>query len=95
MTAAVKPWDRLLWGIVFTSKGIYPSDPPALIGGGWDTREGSDRPSSEPSRPVLFRTRKQAADWCRERNAMWKKNNRPLGWHVKPVRVREVVSVLS
>jgi len=94
----MKPaWDRPLWGILFT--GSLRDDDPMLIGCLWDSefRTGNKPYDGEPTRAMLFCTRKTAAAWCKKTNAEWRK--RPKGdfvraWRVKPVRVRETVAVL-
>jgi hypothetical protein len=90
--AAIRPWDRLPWGVVFTSQGLVPPDPPMLLGTAWDSRQRSV-PSTEPTRPLLFRTRAQCREWCREQNAKWREHPSLDTWSVRPTQVRELVSV--
>lgn len=85
-------WDRRVWGVML--KGAIKSDPPMLLGLAW-ARELMHAPyEGEPTRTLLFMTRKQARAWCDEKNRKW--GAEPAGgmsrWRVKPVRVRERVS---
>jgi len=84
-------WDRLLWGIEFSSKNDGLGDKPMLIGGNWHP-DNKPRYPGEPSRPVLFETRKLAREWCAAKNE-WCKSRNDLCkyWHFRPVRVRESV----
>ena len=88
-----KPWDRSLWGVVFTT----PREPPILIGETWHEQACIQRYAGEPCRVLLFTTRKLAQAWCAEYNARFR--SRPKGdtvrlWRVRPVRVRERVEVV-
>jgi hypothetical protein len=85
---SVGPWVRMHWAIVFKTN----FDRYSMIGTTWDKR-GREVPKTEPTRPLLFRTRKQAVDWCREQNAYWHSTDYGKKWRVKPVRVIESVSI--
>lgn len=82
-------WNRKLWGVEFTS----PGSAPLLIGTLW-MRECDDRKHypGEPTRPILFTTRKAAREWCRERTATTQAHGdcREF-WAFRAVRVRETV----
>ena len=81
-------WDRLLWGIEF----IDEHKEPMLIGGAWHKEMIKDRYDGEPSRPILFTTRRMARKWCNEENEHHKSGPWPCNcWKVRPVRVREIV----
>jgi len=82
-------WDRKLWGVLFTSKDSSPT----LIGNAWSDPFNS-RYEGEPSRVLLFTTRRSAQEWCKEKRAQYK--DRPDScryWKFRPVRVRETVKV--
>ena len=91
MTDLAKPWDRLLWGVLFQSG----RERPMLIGGSWDERL-RDRKHylDEPTRPILFTTRRSAREWCQIQRAKYNQRNDELrAWKFSPVRVRETVKV--
>lgn len=87
--SAAKPWDRRLWGIEFEPS--LKGDKPLLLGSAWfkPTKDQYCSFYGEPTRALLFCTRDQARNWCRGKNAEWKKAG--LNWHVSAVRVRELV----
>ena len=86
-------WDRLLWGIQFSSNRDGFGDPPMLIGGNWHPANKPRFPG-EPSRPILFTSRKLARAWCREEREKYKdRNDTCKHWIFQPVRVRETVLV--
>lgn len=72
-------WNRLMWGVEFQS------DRPILIGTLWDQRFPRSVPPFEPTRTLLFTTRKAARDWCKSRNVIRRETL------FRPVRVRETV----
>jgi hypothetical protein len=81
-------WDRLLWGIQFSSQG----EKPLLIGTLWLHPMATPQYFDEPPRPLLFKTRVSARNWCRERLLEYKgRNDCCAKWKFKPVRVRETV----
>jgi hypothetical protein len=84
-------WDRILWGVEFNSH--FRDDPPVLLGKAWAPLYTSTAGlPGEPTRALLFSTRKQARDWCRDRNRGWAERNDSCSkWRVKPVRVHETV----
>ena len=86
------PWNRILWGVKFTSsKGES-----LLAGDAWDHHcltwphyEG------EPTRTLLFMTRDQARQWCKEKMATYEgRTDSCAKWKFTPVRVREIVTEL-
>ena len=81
-------WDRILWGVEFRCRD--KDDPPIILGTLWDPvdRSGHD---GEPSRALLFCTRKQARDWCRGRN----ERDAYLNWKFTPIKVRERVEKVT
>lgn len=88
----MKSWDRLQWGVAFTGS---LDEQAILIGATW-AREFQTKPyPGEPTRALLFCTRKQARDWCLGKMAQWRdgreKTDPVCRWRVFPVRVREVV----
>lgn len=91
----VRHWDRLLWGVEFT--GLRSDDAPMLIGrlwaADWATTTSMSYPG-EPTRALLFTTRKLARQWCAETMAKWSDGDSIVRrWRVRVVRVRETVQV--
>lgn len=86
-----RPWNRRLWGIAFY--GGDKGDTPMLIGTAWDKiRERAY--VGEPARALLFRTRRQAREWCRNQNQKWIHRQDILSkWRVRPVRVQETLTI--
>ena len=77
-------WTRNLWGVEF--KGAMKEDPPMILGASWHG-PSPHRYDGEPTRALLFCTREQAREWCRDR----RKRSEGLGWTFTPVKVRELV----
>ena len=81
-------WDRILWGVEF--RGRNKEEPPIILGTLWD-----DQPrcfhEGEPTRALLFCTRKQARDWCRRSN----ERDERLDWKFIPIKVRERVEKIT
>ena len=95
LDATVRRWDRPLWGVVFSSR---PADREAmLIGRLWATDLGGIPYAGEPTRALLFCTRRQAREWCAETMRKWRdgrqRDDIVTRWTVRPVRVRETVQV--
>ena len=89
-----RDWDYLRWGVLFSSRLARE---PYLIGCLWAGKKSSY--AGEPARALLFSSRKEAREWCREKMREWKTGradiDRRLGWRVRPVRVRETVRVVE
>ena len=82
-------WTRKLWGVHF----IGADGEPILIGATWHDhvlREAKPYPG-EPTRALLFCTRRDAWDWCVGKNADYRRDG--WKWRVRPVRVVESVRV--
>lgn len=81
--AAHKPWHRNLWGIEFVSRGCKP----VLIGGLWSEsiRERACY-QGEPTRVLLFQTRKDARAWIKAYDR--------YPSEMRVARVRETVKVI-
>ena len=82
-------WNRKLWGVEFSSLG----EKPILIGAGW-MRELPNRPLYPgcPTRPILFETRRQARDWCSDKQATSRARGGVCAkWSYRAVRVQETV----
>ena len=81
-------WNRVLWGVEL--KSTIKNEPPTILGSRWHfaDRRGHD---GEPSRVLLFCTRKQARDWCRGRN----ERDEHLGWKYTPIKVSERVEKIT
>lgn len=81
-------WDREMWGIEFRSG----KEVATLIGGGWNGFEAErERYAGEPTRALVFGTRKQARDYCKEKHLEYRGHPVCKKWRFRPVRVREVV----
>jgi hypothetical protein len=70
-------------GIEFHGRG---TNPPILIGTAWNPNLVYNHPN-EPTRALLFTSRKSARAWCKARESACKE----LGWRFVPVKVRETV----
>lgn len=95
LEAPVSRWNRLLWGVVFTTG---PADrDPMLIGGLWAADLGGEPYAGEPTRALLFCTRQQARAWCADTMSKWRdgrqRDDIVARWTVRPVRVRETVQI--
>lgn len=83
-------WDRMLWGVEFSS----PRSTSYLIGRLW-LASWSSQYRGEPAQALLFTTRKLAREWCAMKMAEYSGRDGPVSeWNFRPVRVREVVSVV-
>ncbi len=82
-----KAWNRELWGIEFKSK----ETPPMLIGGGWHEAMIRPRYPGEPSRAVLFTSRRLAREWCEAKQKTYNVNL--PDWKLRVVKVLEVVGL--
>lgn len=78
-------WNRKLWGVEFFSEGTKPH----LIGTLWASRIGNY--PEEPTRALLFNTRKQAREWCKKNAWFGGRKDFCSKWHFRPVRVVETV----
>jgi hypothetical protein len=85
-----KPWERYLWGVEFT---IWDKrEPPRLIGALWNNYPPRPSHDGEPSRALLFVTRRQARAWCAEKNKQYAgRADCCRHWRFQPVRVVETV----
>jgi hypothetical protein len=82
----VRHWDRLLWAVEMRSASCRPEG--MLIGDAWHAI-APPAYEGEPTRCLLFRTRRLARAWCIE--ATVKHANHSTDWRFRPVRVRETV----
>ena len=82
----VRHWDRMLWAVEMRSASCRPEG--MLIGDAWHAITPPAY-EGEPTRCLLFRTRKQARAWCVEATAKHAKHSKD--WRFRPVRVRETV----
>lgn len=88
----MRGWDRVLWGVVWQT-----SDHTSLIG---SLHHPDEKPTyaGEPTRALLFTTRKAARAFCQSRRAQYAEYPKPhicLAWRWTPVRVRETVMPLK
>lgn len=79
-------WNRKLWGVVMTNRAC-PREP-LLIGKAWHIIKNGDYPG-EPTKCLLFVTRKDARAWCVEAEAKHRKHSPDCRF--RPMRVRETV----
>ena len=88
----VNPWERMLWGVVFTS-GLGDK---VIIGEAWHAeRFKRSAYPSEPTRALLFMSRSAARDWCRDQNERYRGREGCLAqWRFTPVKVRESVKIV-
>lgn len=85
-------WRKVLWGVEF--KGSIDDDAPMLLWGLWhDTvRRGREFYDDEPTRALLFQTRRAARAWCKEEMKKYAGRNDCCAlWRYRPVRVIETV----
>ena len=82
-------WNRLLWGVeLFAKKG----EAFCLCGTAWMSPPPQSAYDGEPTRGLLFMTRKQAREWCKEKQAGYaERSDECAKWRFRPVRVREKV----
>jgi hypothetical protein len=76
-------WNRNLWGVEMSTA----RDSPILLGQAWHTQNHPAFYAGEPTRALLFDTRKQARAWCVQKLSGWIGK----GWRLTPVRVIETV----
>jgi hypothetical protein len=88
---------RLLWGIEFASRDMKsggvvpgPNDKPFLLYTAWDKLR-DPMYDGEPTRCLLFTTRRQARNWCRSKLKYWCKVG-ITKWTLNPVQVMECVT---
>lgn len=67
----VGSWDRLLWGVYFVS----PGNKPILIGTRWMDPAPEPHYLDEPTRPILFKSRITARNWCKEKLSKYEGRN--------------------
>ena len=85
-TEASSTWERDLWAVEMHSASGRPE--PILLGDAWHAIT-APKYHGEPSRCLLFRTRKLARAWCVEATVKHFKHS--TDWRFRPVRVRETV----
>ncbi len=84
-------WRRLLWGVALTSH----DERSILIGSLWHRYPGQTSYEGEPTRALLFCTRDQARQWCREREKSCAgRGDCCADWRFRAVKVVETVKVL-
>ena len=82
-------WDRLLWGVEFSQ----PDERPFLVGEGWATYPAQPLYDGQPTRALLYNTRKQARKWCSDQPRNYAdRQDCCAKWRFRPVRVRERVT---
>jgi len=80
-------WNRRLWGIEFRGADKEPM----LIGLVWLDHK-PNLYQGEPTRALLFMTRKQARTYCANQRARYKARTDSLRlWRFRPIRVQEIV----
>ena len=84
-----KPWQRLLWGVVFSGD---TRDRPMLLGTGWNGPDPAAYPG-EPTRALLFMSRSAARAWCATKQASYAgRTDCCATWRFRPMRVRETIA---
>ena len=85
MKIATRSWDRKLWAVVHNS----PTHENAMIlGESWHDLRPAFYPG-EASRPLLFKTRREAKAWCTaERARFADRTDFVAKWRFTPLRVR-------
>jgi len=81
----VRAWDRLLWAVAFKSPG---TNQPFLVGESWHAVRLAAY-VDEPTRALLFRTRRTAREWAKAKTLDSKRHS--TGWKLWAVRVRETL----
>ena len=80
-------WDQQLWGVSFTSSGSKH----VILGTAWHAIF-DPRYEGEPSRPLLFLTRRTARAWCEAQHAKYAgREDCCADWRFRPIRVRMTV----
>jgi hypothetical protein len=71
------------WGAAWEVPGCETQFIPRSFGtADWSFRK------TEPGRPMLFVTRKQAREWCKAKNEYWREFDGEVSrWRVRPVKV--------
>lgn len=80
----LRGWDRMLWGVAFRDPNRKRHDGHFLVGTAWD-RAPRSTPATEPTRPLLFCTRRAARAWCKAQQG------NHYAKSIRVVRVRETV----
>lgn len=81
-------WDKVLWGVELSH---CASNERTLMLGSARHRPYRRGHEDEPTRVLLFCTRKQARDWCKSSNEL----AGHLGWKYTPIKVRERVEKIT
>ena len=83
-------WTRNFWGIEHTTKERTR----VLLGRLWHNMTPHNY-DGEPTRALLFTTRKAAREWCIQERAKFVNHSDTYAyWRFRPVRVRETVRVV-
>jgi hypothetical protein len=83
-------WNRKMWGVTMKS----PLSPLSLLGRAWIRGEKPNY-EGEPSRTLVFQTRRQAREYCRAENTWCKaRTDCCHEWKFRAVRVRETVRMI-
>lgn len=86
----MKPdWDRLLWGVEFSE----PDERPFIVSEVWAKYPAQPLYYGQPTRALLFDTRRQVREWCKKKEAGYAgRQDCCAFWRYRPVRVRERVT---
>ncbi len=82
-----RPWNRKLWAVECSAERCET----VIIGKAWHIIKDGDYPG-EPTKCLLFVTRKDARQWCME--ATKKHSKHSPHWRFRAVRVRETVAIV-
>ena len=83
-------WDNIYWAVEMRSKSCKLDG--MLIGVAWH-KITPPAYEGEPSRPLLFKTRKLARKWCADKTMEYVRHS--PDWKFCPVRVREIITPLK
>lgn len=94
----VRGWSHLRWGVVFLTPESETGYRARMIGSLFHDEAGKSPYPGEPTRALVFHTRRDAREWCEAENAKWR--DYPVGhicrnWRMRVVRVRETVTVVK
>jgi len=83
-------WNRRFWGVEF--KGSMKDNKPSLLGSSWRDFGKVVPHTDEPTRVMLFTTRRAARQWCREKHQRYAdRQDCCADWRFRPIRVQEIV----
>mgnify|MGYP001618310194 FL=1 len=86
-----RSFSRLSWGVLWDTAGRDAIGP--IFRGHHDFETPAQPYDGEPTRPLLFRSRRHAREWCAKTHRQYAS---PCpAWRWRPVRVRETLRVVG